>query len=263
MARLYFLTLVMTAMLFTGKKSTIFDSDKGLVAYYSFNQCDARDDSGNGSHGEVYGSTRCWCGIEGEGLLLDGKTNYVEFQGPVNNYFSTTDFTVSFYFKSERYDVFPQSMLSKAEACDQYFYLDLFVDRRKAEVTSKVHETPTKFYKDLSPPLDSTSWMHFALVREGFRAMTFINGQLRMESFLCSGVDLDNKALLSFSNSPCAVSGRARRFQGIIDELRVYSHALTIEEVEQLYMLHPIENANMDCVSFVPDKKPPQIVMKF
>ncbi len=262
MARLYFLTLLGMMVLFSGKKPWYFDSSKGLVAYYSFNQCDARDDSGNGSHGEIYGKTRCWCGIEGEGLLLDGKNNYVTFNGPVNDYFNTMDFTVSFYFKSEKYDVFAQSMLSKAEDCDEYNYLDLLVNRRIGEVTSKVYETPAKYYKDLSPPLDSTSWMHFALVREGFRAMTFINGQLRTESYRCSGVDLGNKAPLSFSNSPCLFSGRARRFQGIIDELRIYDRALTIDEVEQLYMLHPIENANMDCVSFVPDKKAPQIVMK-
>jgi hypothetical protein len=262
MTRLYFLTLLGMIILFSGKTTWYFDSREGLIAYYSFDQCDARDDSGNGSHGEIYGKIRCWCGIEGEGLLLDGKNNYVEFSGPVNDYFNTTDFTVSFYFKSEKYDVFSQSMISKAEACDEYNYLDLLLNRRTGEVTSKVHETPSKYYKDLSPPLDSTSWMHFALVREGFRAMTFINGQLRTESYRCSGVDLDNEALLSFSNSPCVLSGRARRFQGIIDELRVYNRALTVDEVEQLYMLHPIENANMDCVSFVPCKKTPQIVMK-
>lgn len=249
MTRLYLFALMGTTLLFTGQTPVIFNSDVGLIAYYSFNLCDARDDSGNDSHGDIYGRTRCWCGIEGEGLLLDGKSNYVEFTGQVNNYFNTSDFTVSFYFKSEKYDVFPQSMLSKAEACDEYNYLDLLLSRRTGEVISKVHETPTKYYKDLSPPLDSTSWMHFVLVREGFRAMTFINGQLRMESYRCSGVDLQNEALLSFSNSPCVLYGKARRFQGILDELRVYDRALSIEEVEQLYLLYPIENANMDCVS--------------
>ncbi len=238
------------------------EKDDGLVAYYSFNDCNAQDESGNGSHGQIFGNTRCWCGIEGDGLLLDGKNNYIEFPGPVNDYFNTSDFTISFYFKSENYSVFPQSLLSKAEACDEYFYLDLILDRRLGKVTSKVHETPAKFYKNLSPSLDSTGWMHFALAREGFRAMTFINGQLRQESFRCSGVDISNEAVLSFANSPCVLSGRARRFQGIIDELKIFDYALSIQQVEDLYLLNPIENANMDCVSFVPDNKTPHIVMK-
>jgi hypothetical protein len=247
---------------FIGKTPVQNEKQEGLIAYYSFNDCNALDESGNGSHGQVYGDTRCWCGIEGEGLLFDGKNNYLEFSGIVNDYFSTSDFTISFYFKSERYSVFQQSLLSKAEACEEYNYLDLFLDRRGGKVNSKVYETPSKFYKELSPTLDSTGWMHYALVREGFRAMTFINGQLRQESFRCSGVDLRNEALLSFSNSPCVQTGRVLRFQGILDELKIYDHALTEQEVEELYLLNPVENANMDCVSFVPDKKARYIVMK-
>lgn len=234
----------------------------GLIAYYSFNDCDATDETGNGSDGQIYGTTRCWCGIEGEGLLFDGKNNFVEFPGPVNDYFNTSDFTISFYFKSEQYSIFPQSLLSKAEDCNEDHYLDILLDRRMGEVTSRVYETPTKYYKDLSPSLDSTGWMHYALVREGFRAMTYINGQLRQESYRCSGVDLSNEALLSFSNSPCVLFGKARRFQGILDELKVFDRALSHQEIEQLYLLNPVESANMDCVSFVPDKKEVQIVMK-
>ncbi|MCB0654067.1 MAG: LamG domain-containing protein [Saprospiraceae bacterium] len=257
----FHLISVLLGLFLIHSQPSIPPQDDGLIAYYSFNECNARDDSGNGSHGEIFGETRCWCGIEQEGLVLDGKNNYIEFPGPVNKYFNTSDFTISFYFKSEKYDVFPQSMLSKAEACDEYYTLDLLLDRRIGEVTSKVHETPARYYKDLSPRLDSSSWMHYALVREGFRAMTFINGQLRQESYRCSGVDIGNNAVLSFSNSPCVLSGRVRRFQGIIDELKIYDHALTIQEIEDLYLMNPVENANMDCVSFVPDKKAPQIVM--
>ncbi|MBL7792900.1 MAG: hypothetical protein JNK77_11285, partial [Saprospiraceae bacterium] len=44
--------------------------EDGLVAYYSFNQCDARDDSGKGSNGIMYGDIQCWCGIEDDGLLF-------------------------------------------------------------------------------------------------------------------------------------------------------------------------------------------------
>ena len=80
--------------------------EDGLVAHYSFNYCDARDDSGNGSDGELFGGVGCWCGIEDDGLLLDGARAYIEFPGKVNRYFNTSDFTISFYFKAEQYLVF-------------------------------------------------------------------------------------------------------------------------------------------------------------
>jgi len=43
------------------------DLSKGLVAYFTFNECDARDDSGQGSAGQLIGNVRCWCGVEDDG----------------------------------------------------------------------------------------------------------------------------------------------------------------------------------------------------
>lgn len=229
--------------------SPLISLEDGLVAYYSFNYCDARDESGNGSHGELFGRVGCWCGIEEDGLLLDGVNDYIEFPGKVNRYFNTTDFTVSFYFKPEQYLVFRQSLLSKRTDCEEYSMLDLLLDLNGKEVETSVHETPQKFYPGLSPALDTTVWVHFALVREGTRAYTYINGRFQRESFRCSGVDISNGAVLSFSNSPCIQNGNARRFKGILDELRVYSRALSEEEIRRLYNLYPVENAQMDCVS--------------
>ncbi|MCB0564904.1 MAG: LamG domain-containing protein [Phaeodactylibacter sp.] len=223
--------------------------EDGLVAHYSFNYCDARDDSGNGSDGELFGGVGCWCGIEDDGLLLDGARAYIEFPGKVNRYFNTSDFTISFYFKAEQYLVFQQSLLSKREDCDEFNMFDLMLDLNGGEVNTSIHETPEKYYAGLSPPLDTTGWIHFALVREGTRAYSFINGELHRRSFRCSGVDISNHAILSFSNSPCVHNGQARRFKGVLDELRVYSRALSPEEVRKLYQEYPVENAVMDCVT--------------
>lgn len=226
---------------------------RGLIAYYSFNQCDARDDTGNGSDGELFGSVGCWCGIEDDGLLFDGVGDYVEFYGRVNRYFNTTDFTISFYFKPEQYSPFDQSLISKRETCEEYYMLDLLLNMSAGEVGTNVYETPYKFYPAISPTLDSTNWQHFALVRDGFRASTYINGQLRRQGFRCSGVDIGNEAVLSFANSPC-LGRSSRRFKGVLDELRVYDRALPEDEIWELYQMYPVENAQMDCVTFVPEK---------
>jgi len=226
-----------------------FSVEEGLVAYYSFNDCDARDYSGNGSHGKLYGSVSCWCGIEDDGLLLDGVNDYIEFPGKVNRYFTTSDFTLSFYVKAEQYMVFKQSLISKRSECDEFSMLDILLDLNGRQVLPRVYESPNKFYPNLPTSLDSTSWIHFAIVREGTRALTYMNGQLMQKGFRCSGVDITNDAVLSFSNSPCIQSGNARRFRGVLDELRVYNRALSTEEVRTLYNWYPVENAVMDCVT--------------
>ena len=64
--------------------------EEGLVAYYSFNDCDARDESGYNSHGRMFGNMSCWCGIEGSGLLFDGVDDFVEFENDQLNQNSST-----------------------------------------------------------------------------------------------------------------------------------------------------------------------------
>ncbi len=244
--------LVITAFTLPGT----FNPENGLVAYYSFNACDARDDSGNGSNGEMYGTVNCWCGVDDDGLLFDGQQDYLKFPGVVNRYFTTSDFTISFYFKVEGYTTFPQSLLSKREMCEEYNMFDIQRDMRQQEVVAEVYENPQKFYGGLNTAIDTAGWVHYALVREGFRARTYLNGILREESYRCSGVDLSNEAVLSFSDSPCIRAGRAHRFRGVLDELRVYDHALTEEEIGSLYRLYPIENIQMDCFTYAPKKSP-------
>ncbi len=237
-------------LLFASSSRLSYDPiNEHQVAYYSFNNCDARDDSGKGSNGQLFGEIDCWCGIEGDGLLFDGQRDFVEFYGTVNDYFTTSDFSISFYVKPEQYSLFAQSMLSKREECTQKQMLDVLLDYRLGIVDTKVHQTEFKYYSDLSPKVTPNGWMHFALVRSGSEAFTFINGELVQKSIRCSGVDISNNAPLSFANSPCIKGGRGQRFKGVLDELRVFDRALTADEIKALYDLHPIENASMDCYS--------------
>lgn len=229
--------------------SSIPSVEEGLIAYYNFNECDARDVSGNDSHGKLFGDVACWCGIEDEGLLFDGIDDYVEFYGKVNNYFTTSDFTISFYFKPQRNIIFNQSLLSKRAACTDYNMIDLLLSLNDRIIETKIHETPNKYHGKVSPSLVSAGWHHIAIVREGLRAATYINGQMVKENFRCSGLDISNSTPLSFSNSPCIESNRTKRFQGILDELKIFKRALSSKEIQLLYELHPIENAKMDCVS--------------
>ncbi|MEM6966709.1 MAG: LamG domain-containing protein [Bacteroidota bacterium] len=219
----------------------------GLVAHYNFNNCDAKDISGNGSDGELFGGVTCWCGIEDDGLLLDGVDDFVEFHGIVNRYFTTSDFTLSFYIRSDRYSLFDQSLFSKREDCGEDYVLDFSLNRNQKSIKTKVQESEYRGYKDISPDIKEGGWYHVALVREGQEAHTYINGYLQKSVKRCSGVDLSNDAILSFSNSPC-LGGRTQRFKGILDEVRIYDRALSESELEAIYKLTPIEKAYADCM---------------
>jgi hypothetical protein len=224
-------------------------SDDGLIAYYDFNNCDARDITGNGSDGQLMGSVQCWCGIEDDGLLLDGRDDFVVFPGIVNAYFSTSDFTISFYVKPEQYSVFAQSLVSKRSQCDLDHAFDLQLNLGRKEVTTIFHESKHKGFKELSPEVSALGWVHIAIVRAGATASSYVNGQLHRRSFKCSGVDITNDAMLTFGYTPCIEGGSTRPFKGVLDELRVYDHALTPEEIQALYDKNPVEHAQVDCLT--------------
>ena len=224
-----------------------FSLEEGLIAHYTFNDCDAKDITGNGSDGELFGGVTCWCGIEDDGLLLDGLNDYVEFQGKVNNYFTTSDFTMSFFIRTDQYSFFRQSLFSKREDCGEEYVLDFLLDRNKQSIETIVKQSEFKSYRDISPDILDGGWYHVALVREGREAHTYINGQLQKSATRCSGVDLSNDAVLSFSNTPC-LDGTIRRFKGILDELRIYERALSEKELEAIYLLTPIERVKSDCL---------------
>ena len=253
---LFFLVLVGAAAALTSAPRVSDPLELGLVAHYTFNRCDARDDTGGGSTGELRGTVQCWCGIEGNGLLFDGQSGYVTFTGLVNDYFTSSDFTISFFIKPESRSVFPFSLLSKREDCGEDYLLDLLLNFEQQELTTLVQESAYSGYRGLSPGLPGTGWLHFALVREGQQARTYINGLPQMESFLCRGIDISNTALLTFGDSPCVRTGRARRFRGILDELRVYDRALSETEIGAIYRRTPIESATMDCVTYHIPKNP-------
>ena len=127
--------------------------------------------------------------------------------------------------------------------------MDMVLNPLHRQVDAYLYETPYIHFRDLFAPMDSAFWMHIALVREGLHARLYLNGELRFETSRCQGIDLSNESPLQFSNSPCIQDREARRFKGVLDELRIYSRALTDEEIRALYLRHPIENAVMDCVT--------------
>lgn len=245
--------LVALLLVFCAARSPV-PGDDGLIAYYSFDQCDARDDSGNGSEGQVFGQSTCHCGIDQNGILFDGRSTYIEFTGPVNRCFNTTDFTLSFYFRPMQFGPLPQNLLSKRAECTEDLLLDLQFNGPEGLVETEFRESAYKYYHDLSAPMDTSVWVHFALVREGTTASTYINGALRNEERRCSGIDIGNKALLSFSHSPCIFEQQAVPFKGVVDELKVFDRALSAQEIADLYALHPVESAEQDCLVYRDEK---------
>ena len=221
------------------------DPDPGLIAHYSFDLCDGRDALDGQSTATVYGAHTCRCGVVGEALAFDGRSTYLELDGPINAYFTTSDFTLSFYLKPTGRQPLAQALLVKADDCSLDGSVVLSYASATRTLDTHLHESAHKSYRHLDYTLLAEGWLHYTLVREGGEARTYLNGELQRETRRCSGVDLTSAAPLRFGRPHC----RTSPFRGLLDELRVYDRALTPAEVRAVYRRAPVESAEADCLS--------------
>ena len=239
------LTLLCSLLVVLTVGSSAPDFDDALVAHYTFDQCDGRDALDGRSDATVYGVGACRCGVVNDALAFDGRSTYLEFTGPVNDYFTTSDFTVSYYLKPDGHQGLPQALLTKAADCSLDGSLALTYTSGTRTLDARLHETEHKSYRHLDYALPGPGWLHYTLVREGGEARTYLNGELQRETRRCSGVDLSSAAPLQFGKPHC----RTAAYRGLLDELRIYDRALTEAEVRALYRRAPVETAEADCVS--------------
>ncbi len=224
----------------------------GLKAYYSFDNCDATDDTGNDVDGQLFGLLDCNCGVNGMALEFDGVDDYVTFTSDtlfdVNTIFDDDDFTISFYYKS--YDNSPRiSLVSKSANCTDDVGLEIRQQSAQNTVLTEIGEN-VAFNEELSSELDPDHcWHHYVLTRDNRLISTYIDGELASQVTSNSVIDLSNSAPLSISNSPCIGVDGTSRFRGLIDELAIYDEPLTFLQIREMY-LRPDEIGTRDTILF-------------
>ena len=105
--------ILLTFLLAESFYSVFSQPTDGLIAYYSFDACDATENTGSGADGIIMGNTICGCGVKGNGLEFDGSTT-VQILGNLDILF-TSDFTISFFILPNPQSNSVMSILSKSE----------------------------------------------------------------------------------------------------------------------------------------------------
>lgn len=221
------------SLIWLGFVSTSAQVEGGLVAYYSFDACDATDDTGQMADGVISGNPDCDCGVVNNALILDGQNDFIEFLGSFDVIF-TDDFSVSLYFRPDGNATNPVDLISKKESCilDSVFSIRLLSAQNQVQVElSESAGEGTYSNGDLDP---NKCWHHIVFVRRLNESLLYYNGIPINSQFSGLQLDINNNGVFSIANSPCLANGE-ERFGGAIDELRLYNRAITTEEVGLLY----------------------------
>jgi len=208
---------------------------------------DANDIASPNTSVAINGTPEYGCGVVGGAILLDGD-DYLLINGQANNPFTSSDFTVSLYFKPTNFSI-AQDLISKRQACttQRAFAVRFLPSSNSIEVI--LAENSTKETNFIVPLPRGRCWFHVAVVKNVITTSVYINGELAVEDKAVARIDLENPESLTIANGPCR-GITDERFEGYIDELRVFEIPLDRESIRSLY-IEPDAIGNVDTLLFL------------
>ncbi|MCX7089494.1 MAG: LamG domain-containing protein, partial [Methylococcales bacterium] len=212
----------------------------GLVAHWSFDDCTAKDNSGNGHNGVFNGDLQCVDGKAGKALSFNGFNTSISVNDD-NSAFTPDDLTVLVWINPKATQVDFAGILDKshsAKTVGNWVLQGTTHDKPNfyfGYCTAENINTNTKCSSLLGNELNVSTkvndWNHLVFVKQGGIVTGYLNGKA-ISSMKSSFSDYRK------TNQPLfigAVNGWNRYFNGLIDEARIYNRALSADEVQALY----------------------------
>lgn len=210
-----------------------FSQEEGLVAYWSFDEGKgniAYDYSGNENDAQISGAK--WVeGVIGDALNLDGRGAIVCDGGIELCFVLSGDYTIEAWVKHT--SKYPQMYISKwtGAGSQSGWWLGYFEGVVQFGDYYKEGHIRIK-----GPDVADGEWHYIVGVREGKKLFLYVDGRKVAEGKSPGEVAGDNQAPLIIGGFGSATSP-LWPLEGTIDEVRVYSRALSENEIQTRYEL--------------------------
>jgi tetratricopeptide (TPR) repeat protein len=211
-------------------------SPKGLVARWEFEQSKdgmVADTSGNNLHGRLVGHAQVYADPErGNVLHLDGEGDWVDC-GADARFDITDEITVSAWIKVGKFDKTWQAIVTKGDSTWRLLR-DRTTDAPVFACTGV--NTLGRPYGTLSghANVNDSKWHHVAGVYDGRKLSLYVDGEL--DTFTPAGAF----TRINTSRDHVLIGGNAgtqppREWNGLIDDLRIYSYAFPPGDIKALH----------------------------
>jgi len=211
--------------------ASVLNLNEGLIAYYPFNG-NANDESGNGNHGLVTGAilTEDRFGNAESAYSFDGD-DYIDVGNNDSLNIIQGSFSISVWVKSNDANTGRQAIIEKDLAENNGLMLELNSGYTPAGTVTCWEGYDYDATSEIA--LSSNIWHHITVAYDGNERKVYINGILRgmdTDSFGSAGSEPLTIGYADWNNNAYTSA-----FNGVIDEIRIYSRALTEAEIQALY----------------------------
>lgn len=219
------------------------ESEYGLVAYWKFDEGVgnvAYDSSGNGNDGTIYGAI--WVdGIEGKALQFNGIDDYIEIPSSPSLNLIDSQITILAWVKTnytKRGTIVCNWYYDKSVSphVNERSYVCTINDDGKADFGLSGDGEVGVFLKS-SESINKDKWTHLAFVSNGSIMAIYVDGKLTDTKEAPSTIYQSNREVfIGVWNAKEAAGGEfSEFFKGAIDRVKVYSRALSSQEILQDY----------------------------
>jgi len=205
-----------------------------MVAYWKLDNGGGnivKDSSGNGHDGVLKGAVKWATGRFSGAIDFNGDDCYVEVACDPNDptFDMTDEITISVWIKVNRFDIAHQTIIAKGEGSWRIC---------RSPINSNALEFGCGYYRN-NPGvfgeinINDGNWHHIVAVNNGYMQYLYVDGvpDAYWPVTNSQAVQKNNSSIM-IGNNP---ERMGRYFNGLIDEVAIFSHALSVDAIKQLY----------------------------
>jgi len=178
--------------------------------------------------GTLMGGTTYADGKVGRAFSFDGDGDYVEIPNDASLNPSVITIDMWFYATDITSQLYPP-IVKKSAVNDGYAFE---INSDDSNLRFWVYVSGVGWRQSAAVPVSTNTWYHAAGTYDGSEIKIFLNGQAQGSPTSASGTINPSPSPLNIGRDP---SNTGRFFEGYIDEVEIYSRALTADEIGAIY----------------------------
>jgi len=207
-----------------------------MVAWWKLDETEGQtafDSSGNNLHGRLVGNPQWQPGVICGALAFDGKDDYVNCG--YDQILDITDaITVAAWIKVSSFNLFCQCIVARGESS---WRMQRWWDSNRLEFACQGITMETRQVPGVCGNINVNNgeWHHVVGTYDGERLALYIDGKLDNSELASGKIALNNQPIYIGHEPDSPKWSPDKYWNGLIDDVRIYSYALSEAEIKALY----------------------------